>query len=122
MKIAVDIEKPLKAKSKEDLIKVAVEIYSALVVENKYILRPRELEFFIGCVIAYHRGIDIVSKDFMKFMVEEYKFSKDERQVYNFRSTLIKKRWLKSNGDTLKIPPLFTNDVDKLIVNVIVES
>lgn len=122
MKIAVDLEKPLKAKSKAELVKTAVEIYTSLVVDAKYALRPRELEFFVGCVLAYHDGIDLTSRQFLEYMIEKCEFSKDIRQIYNFRNILVKKSWLRSNGDTLKLPALFTKDIDKLIVTVVVES
>lgn len=122
MKIAVDLEKPLKAKSKAELVKTAVEIYTSLVVDEKYYLRPRELEFFVGCVLAYHDGVDIASRKFIDYMIEKCKFSNDVRQIYNFRNILVKKSWLRSNGDTLKLPALFTKDIDKLTISVIVES
>lgn len=91
-------------------------------VADKFKLRTREVDFFIGCVLGFHDHVDIGSRNFIEYMKNVYPFTNDPRQIYNFRSILVKKKWLKPTGDTYDIPPLFKGDINSLNISVLVQS
>lgn len=114
--------KSLIIKEQKSLVRLAVEVYSALFVDKKYRLRKREFEFFVGCVIAQSQKIDIGSDDFLEFMQKEMQFSKSLRYIGNMRYVLAAKRWLKPVKRTYEIPPAFTTDLSKLQISIDIKA
>lgn len=122
MKIEAKGDSLLVVNDKRDTIRLAIDLYSILGLKQEYRLRPREEDFFVGCVLAFHEGLDLGTQRFINYMLNNYKFTKDVRQIYNFRSIMIKKKWFRPTGDSFDIPELFKGKINTLSVNVLIKS
>lgn len=122
MKIQVRNDNPLVVNGQAELVKLATSAYSLIFVSKKYKLQPKELDFFVGCVLAWHNSIDIGSTKFIDYMKNDYIIPYNKRVVYNLRYILTKKKWLKPTGDTLDIPDLFKSNINSLSINLLVKS
>ena len=95
MKIQVRNDNPLVVNGQAELVKLATSAYSLIFVSKKYKLQPKELDFFVGCVLAWHNSIDIGSTKFIDYMKNDYIVPYNKRVVYNLRYILTKKKWIK---------------------------
>lgn len=106
IKLKVDI--PLKKFDRESL-KRAIRIYETVVVEKKYYLRGKELEFFVSLVI-YHQTN---SKE--SYLIDNLKNEKGgvgENGVYLYLKKLRDKMWIKKEGNDYHIPKFLINFPD----------
>ncbi len=100
------------------LINLAIEVYSGFFIKDEYHLTRREKEFFIGCVLAYHKNIGLSGRKFTHYMIKEYGFADNERSIYNIRDTIKRKKWLQQTQFGYDIPPLFKQELDKFTVSL----
>lgn len=100
------------------IIRLAIDIWSSLMVHEKYHLSSREKEYFIGVILAYHKGVNLKGSDFVKYMVNEYKYSKNEQLVLNMRTTIKNKKWIMQTTTGYDIPTLFKQDLKSLSISL----
>jgi len=121
VEISLGLHKPLIVNDIESMIATAIDLYSILIVSEKYRLRDREKEFFIGCVMAWRSNIGIHSKSFIEYMVNTRRFSDSEGSIYTMRNKLKNKGWVQLTAMGYDIPALFKQDLAKLRLDVLVE-
>lgn len=100
------------------IVMIAATVYSQVFVKPESRFRKRELEFFTGCVLAFHKKISLSGKKFVDYMQTEFEYSDDARQIYNMRGILCKKKWLVRTTSGYDIPDLFKQNLGELLIGL----
>jgi len=94
--------------NEREYVNKLVEVLEALMPEENR-LRPSDKEFLIDLVMIKNRGVDIASKRSVQILTEDYGHA-SAGTVYQKRSLLKNKGWLKQSKDGYSLPGMFAYD------------
>lgn len=90
--------------TKEDYVAFYVDIWQLLNLPEELRVRDRVREFLIHCVVMYHEGWVLYSKEAVQELADRMGF-KNDGEVYNYRIKLKKKGIIMQTRDSLILAP-----------------
>lgn len=86
---------------------------SAFLRPQKFWLDQYEIEFFRWCLRAHDAGIQLASRKFVPWMLENTPYS-DKQVLYNYKSKLTRKKWIVKSEHGVMFPKAITDFIESI--------
>lgn len=98
---------------RDDYLEILVKLLSVFLRPEDMWLEKYEVDFFKWCLKAHENGIQLASRKFVPWMLENSPY-KDLQVIYNYKGKLTKKKWIVKNEHGVVFPKVVTDFIDSI--------